>query len=879
MPQDAASPSRPVASRAGRTLRILALVGLVVLLLWCGLSHLLLWLGRNLALPMLQRALAGATLEVDLRRLDLAGLETGMFRLGTEGGLRWRAARVDWTLPGVLRGRLDRVELLGVEIQPAHDERGWHVPGLDFSSAPGHGGNRSFIRAIAEVTAQGQILLPEETRLVIPFSGHGRLDPHLLEFHSSLIVAGQELALTLEADPKLGSGRLAFQLPQLSLARLTALFPKLNVPVSGHIAADLEALLSPQQFPRLHGRVHVDSAVAAFDFGRIAQKGRLELNFSWEDSPAFSLSPLFLESPWPMVLTVRKPMVAADLKSLSCSWEAAWTSWPGMALEEPLLIKGDLHGARSTTGWMARLTGESQAFQGRWPGFSNVGVHAEPLSFVVEINHEDVETKLHAVISAPKLTLTRDSVRADLKGLRLEFRGSFDAASHHARVVFSVAGLEGDVSGFSMTGTELTGHVDAIFQETMSINALLDATLRARFQETIAEVGLHLPLSWPDPSSKAGRLDLTAAWKNVDLARIDGVLKQNKAGLDLDGTIFFPLVKGRGSVKAHVSPLVLQESTLQIRAFQKISLPADLARLFPGFKNMIGTAVIDLQANLHAPRGVPEIPLRFHLQDVNVRHPSSQTTLIGGTLTLNFDDLLTFRSKPNQELGFSRLQLGAVHLERADIRYQVEGKERLFVEGGRLEWAGGRIGVHAFRINPAMQDVSIELYCDRVQLAQALAQLGVQQVQGDGTVNGRIPLRYHKGALTFDNGFLYSTPGEGGTLRIESAEMLLAGIPKDSSQFGHLDLASEALKDFNYEWAKIRLNTQGELLILTLDLDGKPSRALPFTYRQDLGGFGRVSADSPGSVFQGIRLNVNFRLPLDRILQYRRLYELIKQGG
>ncbi len=66
---------------------------------------------------------------------------------------------------------------------------------------------------------------------------------------------------------------------------------------------------------------------------------------------------------------------------------------------------------------------------------------------------------------------------------------------------------------------------------------------------------------------------------------------------------------------------------------------------------------------------------------------------------------------------------------------------------------------------------------------------------------------------------------------------------------------------------------------MSLELDGKPEKPLPFTYNRDIGSFARVSASSPGSVFQGIRLDVNFRLPLDQLLQYRQLLELMKNGG
>jgi len=130
-------------------------------------------------------------------------------------------------------------------------------------------------------------------------------------------------------------------------------------------------------------------------------------------------------------------------------------------------------------------------------------------------------------------------------------------------------------------------------------------------------------------------------------------------------------------------------------------------------------------------------------------------------------------------------------------------------------------------------------------------------------------VRYSGGSLTFDNGYLYSTPGEKGVLHIQGTEILTAGVPPGTPQYGQLDLAAEALKDFAYEWAKIRLNTQQDELVVSLELDGKPEKPLPFTFNRDIGGFARVTGNSPGSVFQGIRLDVNFR----------QLLELMKNGG
>jgi hypothetical protein len=94
-----------------------------------------------------------------------------------------------------------------------------------------------------------------------------------------------------------------------------------------------------------------------------------------------------------------------------------------------------------------------------------------------------------------------------------------------------------------------------------------------------------------------------------------------------------------------------------------------------------------------------------------------------------------------------------------------------------------------------------------------------------------------------------------------------------------LEIAREALKDYNFEWAKLTISTEGEDMLLKLQLDGKPARTLPFAFRKDIGSFARVDGQAGGSKFQGIRLDVNFRLPLNKILQYKSIIQMMRKKG
>ena len=67
-------------------------------------------------------------------------------------------------------------------------------------------------------------------------------------------------------------------------------------------------------------------------------------------------------------------------------------------------------------------------------------------------------------------------------------------------------------------------------------------------------------------------------------------------------------------------------------------------------------------------------------------------------------------------------------------------------------------------------------------------------------------------------------------------------------------------------------------MLLKMQLDGKPAKPLPFVYQKDIGGFAKVEAGIQGSTFQGIRLDVNFRLPLNKIMQYKELIRIIQKS-
>ncbi len=257
--------------------------------------------------------------------------------------------------------------------------------------------------------------------------------------------------------------------------------------------------------------------------------------------------------------------------------------------------------------------------------------------------------------------------------------------------------------------------------------------------------------------------------------------------------------------------------------------------------------------------------------------PDMDMTAAGIKGTLAIKDLVNPASFPGQVLTIDEIKAGDFAFTDAHIRFTLEEDQHLLVENIRVKWCSGVVSTESVRFPSSDGSVSVTVYCDRIQLNQLLEQLGGLHSRGKGTLNGRIPVRFKDGDISFDNGFLFSTPGQGGRIIINNPKKLLAGIPVDSPRFVQLDLAAEALKDFEYTWAKLTFNTDKDTLAVNMELDGKPGRPLPFVYKKDLGSFVRVDAKSPGSHFQGIKLDVNLYLPFNQVMQFgKKIQKLIK---
>ncbi|TVL94924.1 MAG: hypothetical protein CV080_12125, partial [Candidatus Kuenenia stuttgartiensis] len=252
------------------------------------------------------------------------------------------------------------------------------------------------------------------------------------------------------------------------------------------------------------------------------------------------------------------------------------------------------------------------------------------------------------------------------------------------------------------------------------------------------------------------------------------------------------------------------------------------------------------------------------LRNTKIDSPQKKMAIEGVELQLAMSDLLNLRSDPEQMLKFQRFTWGDIEIHEGEASFQIESPSSLFLKKSSFLWCGGNVYTHGLRLKPGNDGFDIICYCDRLRLATVLKQFHLASAEGEGSVNGRLPISYKNGEIKITDGFLYSTPGEGGIIRFNTETLIpgAAGIQKGIQT----DVAMEALKDFHYDWAKLLLLSKGEDLHVYLQMEGEPVNLLPFAYTKKAGLM--KAKGEPRARFQKILFHFNFTLPIDELLHY-----------
>ena len=388
---------------------------------------------------------------------------------------------------------------------------------------------------------------------------------------------------------------------------------------------------------------------------------------------------------------------------------------------------------------------------------------------------------------------------------------------------------------------------------------------------TINSIEGRLPWQWSHPDRKTtGRIKISGIkWKNNVLGSMEAGVKLNGSAYLLDGKFTHTLLDGLVTNLSGQADIIDSEyqASLNLQMAPKAFSSLHLGKFNPSLTNSYVNGELGLNAKLRFDTNGIKGHIALLMQNGRFEFPEKKYEINNFNLSLLIPALPDLRSAPAQKILFDKASIGDLTFEQGKVIWQLESTDSFFVEEGVVNWAGGRIFTNAVRISPNRKEFVIPIFCDRLILTEILNQFGVINAEGEGTVSGRIPLFVGEDTIHFEDGFLYSSPGQGGSVKVAALDVLAAGIPKNTPQFSQVDFAAEALKNFQYNWVKLLLNSEGEDLVMQMHMDGKPLQSLPFSYDSQTGLLQRLDDNSQG-ISQPIRLDVNFRLPLNRFIGY-----------
>ena len=395
-----------------------------------------------------------------------------------------------------------------------------------------------------------------------------------------------------------------------------------------------------------------------------------------------------------------------------------------------------------------------------------------------------------------------------------------------------------------------------------------------KFESKINGVSFTFPFVWPINNNQiSGNIHIkNILYKDIDIGSVVGTLLQDNIGVEVQGQMnsdTFPAlnVKLDGNSVLSFQGGLNTETKFNVNCLAEESI--SLEKLFPILGKTAVCGKLAINGNLNINSGILKSSLNVNAENAGIKSEEKGISVEGINLNLSFPDLMKLRSAPNQQFSFRNITFQNFNFSDGEVVFQIESPQSIFIERGFLVWCKGYNYLQGMRISPGKDNYKIRLFCDRLNLADILDQFGTAKAEGKGTVSGIITIDTKDKKIVFEDSVLYSSPGNGGVIKLTGTEMLTAGIPKNSIQYNQLEFARQSLNDFQYDWVRLNLVNQGDDCIIKLSLLGKPANPLSFKFNKKIGGYVKADVKEMQASIQPMRLDINFRIPLNEILNYQ----------
>jgi hypothetical protein len=389
-----------------------------------------------------------------------------------------------------------------------------------------------------------------------------------------------------------------------------------------------------------------------------------------------------------------------------------------------------------------------------------------------------------------------------------------------------------------------------------------------------ADVALQLPFTFPadkKTNRARGKFSVgTIKYRSIPSGRLQAKIEAATDSIEFTSLLSTPLASGL-QLSCTGSFSLAKEFSLGCRLPETFIDQSVLSPYIDAGEELAFGGRISAALNFNHLQGVQTGDLTVGFHDGSFNQGPNRLSDIN--LDVTFPRLPLLQSGPGQLCTIGQAEFGNIRLTNGQVRFRVEDEQTVFLEKSKFNWCSGRVETTSFTVSSKMKELEATLYCDRLKFTELLSQFGIDDAEGEGSLNGRLPLLISSEGVVLDDGFLFSTPGNSGIIRFNNTAQLRQGVPS-IDQSAYLDYSMRALENFSYNWTKLTFNSELDQLFITMQLDGKPAEPLPFGYRNGT----IVPTDKGPGLDHPIRLDVNFRLPLQEMFQYGKNIQSIMEN-
>jgi hypothetical protein len=163
------------------------------------------------------------------------------------------------------------------------------------------------------------------------------------------------------------------------------------------------------------------------------------------------------------------------------------------------------------------------------------------------------------------------------------------------------------------------------------------------------------------------------------------------------------------------------------------------------------------------------------------------------------------RTTGEQSLRFGLTRVAGMEFDGGRVRWMLES-DQVRVASAELDWLGGHLQAYALNFDLNSHDTAFVLYVDGIDVGRLLRLVKPLAGSGEGRLYGRMPVKLERGRWKLSTAYLYSMPGQEGSIRISDTRaleglLMQAGVSKDVRE-----TLADALRDFRFTTFALELH-------------------------------------------------------------------------